>query len=294
MKKHFWLSLGLSLSFVFPTIASAEVIYNSIPDIQPESSPSLGFQATQTAEFGDYIQFDGVGRTLIAVDVMLNSWSCQEGNWFNHDCSNPNSESTGYDHPITLAIYNVDSDGVVGGEITNVTQSIHVPWRPASDPLCPNGGYSSTTCNNGYNFIASFSIPNVIVPDSIAYGVSFNTQTWGAEPIGFSGPFNSLNMSVPNVFPSVGIDTDADAVLWNTHTVAYYSTSCPGDTFCRDIEWTGFVPSAKFVVEDPSVGPPTDKNSCKNNGWEIFNNPAFKNQGQCVSYVQANDHAGKK
>ncbi len=34
------------------------------------------------------------------------------------------------------------------------------------------------------------------------------------------------------------------------------------------------------------VGPPTDKNQCKNNGWKTFNNPPFRNQGQCVEYVE--------
>ena len=38
---------------------------------------------------------------------------------------------------------------------------------------------------------------------------------------------------------------------------------------------------------------PTDKDQCKDGGWQQFNAPAFTNQGQCVSYVQANEHAGK-
>lgn len=49
-----------------------------------------------------------------------------------------------------------------------------------------------------------------------------------------------------------------------------------------------------YPVIPPLVGPPTDKNQCKDNGWKTFNNPAFRNQGQCVSYVQSNDHAGKR
>lgn len=32
-------------------------------------------------------------------------------------------------------------------------------------------------------------------------------------------------------------------------------------------------------------GPPTSKDQCKNGGWQTFNNPTFKNQGDCVSYV---------
>jgi len=34
------------------------------------------------------------------------------------------------------------------------------------------------------------------------------------------------------------------------------------------------------------VGPPTDKDQCKKDGWKKFNNPSFKNQGQCVEYVE--------
>lgn len=39
------------------------------------------------------------------------------------------------------------------------------------------------------------------------------------------------------------------------------------------------------------VGPPTDMNQCKKDGWKTFNNPAFKNQGDCVSYIQSNPKA---
>lgn len=34
------------------------------------------------------------------------------------------------------------------------------------------------------------------------------------------------------------------------------------------------------------IAPPTNKDQCKNNGWKIFNNPSFKNQGACVEYVE--------
>lgn len=36
---------------------------------------------------------------------------------------------------------------------------------------------------------------------------------------------------------------------------------------------------------DTVIGPPTDKDQCKNDGYKRFNNPTFRNQGQCVSYV---------
>lgn len=48
--------------------------------------------------------------------------------------------------------------------------------------------------------------------------------------------------------------------------------------------------SEKFDVV-PVVGPPTNKDQCKKDGWKTFNNPTFKNQGDCVSYVQSNGNA---
>ena len=39
------------------------------------------------------------------------------------------------------------------------------------------------------------------------------------------------------------------------------------------------------------VGPPTDKDECKKGGWMSFNNPTFKNQGDCVSFVASQGKA---
>jgi hypothetical protein len=35
---------------------------------------------------------------------------------------------------------------------------------------------------------------------------------------------------------------------------------------------------------------PASKDECKNGGWMTLNDPAFKNQGDCVSYVNGNTH----
>ena len=51
-------------------------------------------------------------------------------------------------------------------------------------------------------------------------------------------------------------------------------------------DWT------RFDVLQPEV--PLSKDECKKGGWETFINPTFKNQGDCVSYVQSNDNAGKR
>jgi hypothetical protein len=35
----------------------------------------------------------------------------------------------------------------------------------------------------------------------------------------------------------------------------------------------------------PDTAPPVSKDECKKDGWRSFNNPSFKNQGDCVSFV---------
>ncbi len=37
---------------------------------------------------------------------------------------------------------------------------------------------------------------------------------------------------------------------------------------------------------DSQIGPPTSKDQCKNGGWQQFNNPTFKNQGECIQFVK--------
>jgi len=46
------------------------------------------------------------------------------------------------------------------------------------------------------------------------------------------------------------------------------------------------------VVQVPVVNPMT-KAACKHGGWKSFTNPSFKNQGQCVAYVNHHSSHGK-
>lgn len=54
----------------------------------------------------------------------------------------------------------------------------------------------------------------------------------------------------------------------------------------------GFLIDNLILGSGPSsVASPSDKNQCKNGGWVAFMTPGFKNQGDCVSYVQSNLNA---
>jgi hypothetical protein len=45
---------------------------------------------------------------------------------------------------------------------------------------------------------------------------------------------------------------------------------------------------------EPLTGPPTSKDQCKDGGWQDFDNPSFKNQGDCVSSVVSKGKGNNK
>ena len=58
-----------------------------------------------------------------------------------------------------------------------------------------------------------------------------------------------------------------------------------------DGEQTTLVDNITVNNDVTTFGPPTNMGECKDGGWMGFVNPTFKNQGDCVSYVQSNENA---
>ena len=57
------------------SLGSPAVAYDSIPSPLPPNIPSVGFQASQTAEFGDDIQLAGTGGYISSVTVTMSTWA---------------------------------------------------------------------------------------------------------------------------------------------------------------------------------------------------------------------------
>ncbi|WP_108664538.1 hypothetical protein [Euzebya rosea] len=65
------------------------------------------------------------------------------------------------------------------------------------------------------------------------------------------------------------------------------------DMLTVSVEGTATTYDFELVRDDdgdgiPDTAPPTSKDDCKKGGWAGFNNPTFRNQGQCVSWVNHN------
>jgi hypothetical protein len=217
--------------------AQGVAIYDSIPAPLPPNVPSVGYQATQTAEFGDLIQFGGTGRALTHVTLVMSDWALAS----TYGSTNPT-----WSHPITLNLYNVntfDPYPAPGTLIATQTNTYAIPWRPEADPTCPAGGTawraSDGNCYNGYAFTITFDFTGTTVPDQIIYGVAYNTNSWGYAPIGQPGPYESLNFGLARVPPTTGSNPLPD-------TAFVASGAMP--VFVKQTGWTPYSGAITFAV----------------------------------------------
>jgi hypothetical protein len=275
---------------------SSSVVYNATPSPLPPNVASLGFQATQTSEFGDYVHLVGTNRVLSSVTVTMSDWALYSD--YATDARYSGNSST-WSHPITVNVYSnhLGANGAPDQLLATTTQNVTIPWRPAPSPGCGTAWKATDgNCYNGIAFNATFDLssPTITLPSDVIVGVAYNTQSYGAHPIVVGGPYNSLNVGAPNgQTASVGTDDNPDNVFWNTSTASDYSDGGPGGIFRQDTNWTPNGTVAIQIAATPAlVGPPTSKDQCKNGGWQTFNNPAFANQGGCVSYVANHPTAG--
>lgn len=221
--------------------AQAGTIYNSIDSTLLGSYPSMGYQATQTAEFGDRVSFSGADRDLTSVTVTMVNWARYEdynvggqyydaGQWV----------GSGFTHNLTLNIYGAGSGTSHGALIASVTQPTFIAYRPT--------GWAF----NGFaqNVSFDFSSLNVTLPNDIVWGLAYSTQTWGASPLGVNGPYNSLNLGL-NTAVGGGLtagSTDLDTVFFNSQTAGWYTDlgAAGVGIFRQDTAWSGYNPMAQF------------------------------------------------
>jgi hypothetical protein len=187
--------------------------------------------------------------------------------------------------------------------VFSVTQTFLIPWRPEADPTCPYGGTAwrspvDNSCYNGLAFTITFDLrhagpagASVTLPGALIFGIAYNTNTWGYNPLHLSGPYESLNVGLNNLtLPSVGTDVDSDAVFWNTAIGGFYTDGGAAgiSIFRKDTGRAPYVPAVQFYAFSFA----TSADSCKDGGWQNLvrtDFTSFKNQGDCVSYT----HTGK-
>jgi hypothetical protein len=219
------------------------VIYDSTVQPNPGNLASQSYEATATTEFGNQISFGGTARVLDNVTVQMSSWGCVSGNWSTYSTA-PCVTTPGatFTEPITFSIYNVGpasaaGPSTVGSLIDSVQQTFAIPYRPSADanyatdcaaeataesvPIANFAGtwYDSelNKCFNGFLTPITFNFGHVRLPNSVIYGISYNTSDNGSPPYGDATSchtqtdqcgYDSLNVALSQdpTAPSVGSD----------------------------------------------------------------------------------------
>jgi len=209
-----------------------------------------------------------------------------------------------FNQDLTMTIYAAAAAELGhGATIVSSTQNFNIPFRPSASSSCaashPGEWSDGANCFNGYATPVTFTFDGtVLLPDDLIWSISFNTSSFGAMPKGYntvcvSTPqgcgYDSLNVGLSDApLPTKGTGVDLSGVYSNSYTASQYGDGGTGgvDMFRSDTPcWTGYRQMARISTSAATVGPPTKKDQCKRDGWKSFNNPAFKNQGDCVSFV---------
>lgn len=229
--------------------AGSSVLYSSMVP-SPGNVPSVGFEATQTSQFGNEITLTCSAK-VGTVTVTMSSWGCQTGGWTSNNCmTTPGST---FAEPITLNLYqapatnpttqlDVPGSGVPGALITSVTKTFQIPYRPSANHTKCIGAEAGAWfdskngfCFNGLatNIIFNLKSLNVTLPKTFVYGIAYNTSNYGAVPYGdatacysSSGGcgYNSLNVGLSSDPDNLNKGTNpySGYVWWNTLNKGFY------------------------------------------------------------------------
>jgi hypothetical protein len=180
-------------------------------------------------------------------------------------------------------VWGVFDPGATGCPTSTYSNGVLSLAKPCPDATNAAAGADITGFTGATFATASFTLSNPA--DCHGGSPRFDVYTSVQSPF-----FLGCN----NVTPVINGDGSA------TYTFDAASIAAGGITFptgtissvdvLLDIQGSAHLTNITFngVTQVPAVttvGPPTSKSACKHGGWKTFNNPTFKNQGRCVSYV---------
>ncbi len=189
-------------------------------------------QAESMSEFGMALGLTGKsGKKLKAVKLAFDVWhDAKYAAWATD--SRYTSSSSGFVVPVTLNFYTIDSEGETGNKLGTITSNITMDWVPSYRGPSPTGdGY------NGWAFTRTVDVSglNIVVPSSenIIMTVVYNTQSYGPNPIGLAGPYDSLNIGMmEKVESGVTYGTSAGSLpkdngfYINSSSAGFYADNC--------------------------------------------------------------------
>jgi hypothetical protein len=243
-------TIGSSVAYAAP-----DVVYDALGPTVPSNVPSLHFAGQLINEFGDLVTLAPGPRELTTVSVEMSIWACESGT----GATCVTTPGATFDHPLTMTLYNVagtPAAPTVGSAIATLTHTFAIPFRPSADLVNCTGAdagkwFNGTACLNGQAVVVDFAFPaGTTLPDTLIWGIAYNTSSGGYSPIGTPGPYDLLNVGAHTINPTVGTDVNED--------MAFISDPNTGG-FVSELGWTGSRPMARIEaqVPPPPTSPPT-------------------------------------
>ena len=237
--------------------SGGNAIFDSLLSPQTGGQVSLAMQATQAHQIGDEVTFAGTARGLDTVTVTMTSWACQSGGNYTDDCVS--APGATFPVPITLKIYNEPASGLFtpGSLIVSKTATFDIPYRPSADPGHCTGTtnhgrwWDGTACYTGKSVDVTFDFSgdNVVLPNTVVYGIAYNTTNYGPNPIG-TQPCNSQSGGCPYDSLNVGLST-AIATGSKPYPGTIYYDSNTGGNYCDN----GAAGTGTFRLDSPPGDP---------------------------------------
>jgi hypothetical protein len=258
--------VALVATFTFAGTASAapgnSVIYSSVVASPLHGNmPSVGGEAYAFSEFGNAVNFStSKNRSLSNVVVTMSSWGCQSGHWTTGDCLTTNGAT--FSVPITFTVYAANGATVIASS----TQTFAIPYRPSASSKCTGGRWFDNalkSCFNGLATNITFNFGGAHLPDSIVFGIAYNTTHFGYNPVGESAScfatsagcgYDSLNIALSNEPTDVSSGSDVTpSTVWQNSPLG--SVYCDGglagtNTFRLDSPtsacWSPYIPAVQI------------------------------------------------
>jgi hypothetical protein len=232
-------------------------VYTTLPDPTLPDEFSIGYEDTGTSELGDSIRLSG------SSPLNLESTTVAMSDWAYESKYESVGRSSGFYVPITLNLYDVGPSDSLGSLFYSVTSDAFIPWRPEPDPTdCGAGSTdylaSDSGCYPGALVTINLDLGGLTVPDTLIYGVAFDTQNYGYNPYSIVGPYNDLHLAMAGDVPGVGSNPEPDWIFWNTAVAAnYHDGGAAGvGVFRPDAGWSPFSPAIQFdaaFTPEPSM-----------------------------------------